>query len=121
MKIELRWALPLLAAGLLAGAGCGGSAYYEPDDVEPEREDPVELASEQAERVEELDAVLARPEVDCAAACPLGDAICDLGERICGIADRHPEDEPTRDRCTDASARCDSARERIAASCQCDE
>lgn len=110
-------ALPLLATG-----GCGGAAgapYREPATVEPEREDPAELESEQITLDEQLSDVMSRPDPDCERACELGDAICDLRDRICGIADRHPTDEQTARRCTDGSARCDAARERIAARCTC--
>lgn len=109
-----------LTATLLAVAGCGGSAYVEDDAlVEPEREDPAELESDQTDAVEQLDGVLAQPEPDCSAACDLGATICDLSARICDIASRHASDAPLQDRCTNASARCDRSRERIAESCQC--
>lgn len=106
---------------LLTIAGCGGSAGYAEDDalLEPEREDPAELESEQTESVAQLDAVLAQTEPDCSAACDLGTAICDLSARICDIANRHATDAPLQDRCSSSSERCDRSRERIAESCEC--
>ncbi|MGE3636688.1 MAG: hypothetical protein AB7P00_42695 [Sandaracinaceae bacterium] len=102
------------------GPGCGGASPYDVEGPEPERENPAELESEQIDDAEQLDSVLAAPEVQCDRACDLGNAICDLGERICGIAERHPSDAALAERCRNASGRCDGARERIAAQCTCD-
>lgn len=113
-----RWPL---AIALVLWAGCGGSANYGPAEaVEPERENPALLESDQIERFEQLGTALASPEVDCSSACDLSDSICGLTSRICGIADRHPGDEATGDRCRDASIRCERGRERVAESCTCE-
>lgn len=112
------------ALALASTEGCGGAAYRDSPEtalVEPERENPAELETEQINLDEELSELMSRPEPDCERACELGDAICDLRDRICGIADRHPNDEATARRCTDGSMRCDAARERIAARCACSE
>ena len=117
-----------LAATLVAAlfavvmhAGCGGAAGYRSDEVEMERDDPAGLDLEQEAREEELAEALARPEVDCGSVCELGEVICDLTTRICDISERNPGDERTRARCTDSTGRCESARERIAAHCACEE
>lgn len=123
MKVDTgrsRW--PFAVAWLVLWAGCGGSMGYAPTElVEPERESPVELESDQIAGFELLREVLARPETDCSAACDLSDAICGLRGRICGISRRHRDDEATRGRCRDSSERCDRARERVAESCSCAE
>ncbi len=106
-----------IAVGLPA---CGGATSRESTYVEPEREDPSALDAEQAELERELAEALARPELDCEAACDLGARICDLSERICGIATGHPRDAELGGRCTDAGGRCDLARERLAERCACE-
>ena len=109
-----------LAILLTSLAACGGARPERDLYVEPERDDPAALDRQQAERETELSELLLRPEVDCAAACPLGEAICDLSTRICEIARRHPLDTPLSRRCDDAAARCDRASERIAERCTCE-
>ncbi len=109
-----------LLLGAIAGCGGASSAYQESRFAEPEREDPAELADEQAELERALSEELARPEADCGAACNLAHRICDLSSRICGIAQRHPSDEELSGRCGDAGGRCDSARERVAERCTCE-
>lgn len=113
-----RAALTLL---LLGYAGCGGASMVgEPTTVTVERESPAQLEGEQLALAEELSAVLARREPDCAAACDLAGSICELSERICGIADRHPRDRDFARRCTDSAGRCEATRERVAAAaCVC--
>jgi len=112
----------LLLVSLLVGVpACGGAMTAhpnEPVDYQPEQS-PAELESRQVEHVEQLDAVLASPDADCAGACTLGEAICDLRDRICDIADRRPADAETQGRCRDAAERCDRSRERIAETCTC--
>ena len=93
--------------------------YRETEPFEPERENPIELESDQLERLELLETALARPEPDCSTACDLSDVICDLSGRICGIATRHRGDEATQGRCRDASERCDRGRERVREACTC--
>lgn len=51
-------------------------------------------------------------EVDCDAARDLGSQICNLSERVCDIAADHPEDNATRQRCTDGRERCERANSR---------
>ncbi len=112
--------MSVLAALALAACGGASSAYEQERFVEPEREDPAELASQQAELDRALGEELARPEPDCSVACDLVTRICELSERICGIAERHPSDEELRGRCSDGTGRCDSARTRVAEHCTCE-
>ncbi len=53
---------------------------------------------------------------NCDGAGDLRDRICQLSERICELADQ-TEDPLTEQRCEDGTARCASARERVADSC----
>lgn len=116
-RVRVAAVLIAIAVGLPA---CGGAAPHEATYVEPEREDPSALDDEQRELERALGEELARPELDCGAACDLGARICDLSERICGIATRHPRDTELERRCTDAGGRCDVARERVAERCACE-
>ena len=122
MLIERRTVWTLLAwLALLAWAGCGGSANrpQETEPFEPERENPIELESDQIERLDQLEIALARPEPDCSTACDLSDAICGLSSRICGIAARHGGDDELQGQCRNATERCDRGRERVGGVCTC--
>ncbi|HEY8426892.1 MAG TPA: hypothetical protein VIL20_00895 [Sandaracinaceae bacterium] len=112
----------LLAALVTVIAGCGGAAqsYEDARFVQPEPEDPAALEDEQREAERALSDELARTEPRCEVACDLAERICDLSERICGIRERHPDDPELAARCRDGSARCESARARVAERCPCE-
>lgn len=56
-------------------------------------------------------------ELDCDAARDLSSQICDLSERVCDISADHPEDNATRQRCTDGRERCERANSRTDGRC----
>jgi hypothetical protein len=115
-----RWlALSLLLCALPACGGGAPSRSY--DAVEPSLDEDVELAEQQLEADRQLSEVLSRPEPDCAAACDLSATICDLGTRICGLSQRNPHSPEIASRCQDSTARCESARSRVAEVCTCAE
>jgi hypothetical protein len=83
-----------------------------PDDqLAADRQELARLESELIEMKAE-----GRPP-DCPRASQLGDNICLLSERICALVARLPPDPAQSAQCTDARARCASARERVKAAC----
>lgn len=115
--------LTLLSGLLPLQMGCGGAsnAYRDTQTVTPARDDdPGALVEQQIAHADELERLLAQPEVACGTACSLASRICELETRICDIAERS-DDPETAGRCDDATVRCAQAGTRVAAQCTCED
>jgi len=130
MTVAVRLArLVALLASISALAGCASSWPPEAPAVtpaaakRPSAANPADL--QQVDAIREvidgqsraLDAEQVEAEPDCSRIRLLARNICTLAEHICTIAARYPADDPIRDACTDARARCRRADETVKARC----
>lgn len=106
----------LFASGCAAGPrpapGTSMQQFLARDDVRAKYEELLALEQRVAAAID--------PEAHCEETlCPSSARICELADSICGIAARHAADLELAERCTDGTQRCDRARARVAARCEC--
>lgn len=118
----LRLAFLPLAIGVLSTGCAAPRAAHAPAETPPQagpRREAARLQAAQREAEARLDELEAEAAPDCPRACELEDVICDLARRICAISDRHRGDPELRDRCQDATRRCQRARQQVDTRCDC--